>query len=327
MRKPEISLFFHPTTTVYIDDNKDFLNALTMKSEPGSFKVFDDPHEGLVYVESQFKLCENFSKGQPLAPGITTPHKLVLPPNLICQKLNTLNRFSEPSVVVVDFSMPNLNGLDLCAQLTNPNSRKVLLTGVANEKQAIHALNSDLIDFYIGKDEEELTNRLTSIVGTLNTRYFMDLLPISNQDALNQIPYIFDSKFADYFEQICEELEVVEYYFVTDPGGFLLINRHGNISRLIIMTLNEYGLSIDDLIQNQAPAECIEELKKETHIPFFQNDDGEFTSAYLDDWSNHLYPIQPVSGENEYRCAIVKTQNKCLTNYQEYLDMPSYRLH
>lgn len=327
MRKPELSLYYHPTTTVYIDDNKDFLSALTMKSQPGSFKVFDDPHEGLVYIESQFKLSENFSKGQTLSPDINIPHKLVLPQNQICRKLNTLNRFSEPSVVVVDFSMPDLNGLDLCSQLSNPNSRKVLLTGVANERQAIHALNSDLIDFYIGKDEEELGNRLASIVGTLNARYFMDLIPLSNQDAVAQVPYIFDSEFADYFEQLCEDLGIVEYYFVTNPGGYLLIDRHGNISRLIVQTENEYQQSIEEAGQQGAASDCIALLNQKTHIPFFQNNDGEFKPEFLSDWSQHIHPVKPVIGHEKYLCALIKTQEKCLTNYQEYLDMPSYRLH
>lgn len=327
MGKPEISLYHHPTTTVYVDDNRDFLNTLTIKSEPGSFKVFTDPHEGLAYIEAQFRLSENFSKGQPLSPDINTPHKLVLPQNQICQKLNTLNRFAEPSVVVVDFSMPDLNGLDLCSQLTSPNCKKVLLTGVANEKQAIHALNSDLIDFYIGKNEEDLISRLRQIVDTLNVRYFMDLMPLSNHDALTQIPFIFDSTFADYFEQVCEDLAIVEYYFVTNPGGFLLIDKLGNISRLITLTHKDYQLSIDETVNAGASEECINLLNQKTHIPFFQNDAGEFEPKFVDSWKQHIYEITRVSGSEEYLCAVIKGHSKSLTCYQEYLDMPSNRLH
>lgn len=327
MRKPELSLFYHPTTTVYIDDNKDFLNALTMKSKPGSFKLFDDPHEGLVYVESQFKLSENFSKGEPLSPDINTPHKLVLPQNKICQKLNTLNRFAEPSVVVLDFSMPELNGLDLSSQLSNPNCKKVLLTGVANDRQAIQALNADLIDFYVGKNEDGLVNRLNTIVKTLNARYFMDLMPVSHADALTQIPFIFDSNFADYFEQICEELDVEEYYFVTNPGGFLLIDKLGSISRLVVLTKNELDSTLDELKARNASQESIERLANFSHFPFFQDADGEFQPSFIKDWEKHTHPIITVKGEQNYYCALVKHHTKCLTSYQEYIDMPSNRLH
>ncbi len=327
MGKPELSLYHHPTTTVYIDDNRDFLNTLTMKSEPGSFKVFDDPHEGLAYIESQFRLSENFSKGKPLSPDINTPHKLVLPQNQICQKLNTLNRFAEPSVVVVDFSMPNLNGLDLSAQLTSPNCKKILLTGVANEKQAIHALNSDLIDFYIGKNEEELANRLEAIVDTLNVRYFMDLMPLSNHDAVTQIPFIYDSVFADYFEQVSEDLGAVEYYYVTNPGGFILIDKLGRLSRLIVLTHNDYQVMLEDISKLGAPDDCLNVMRKETHIPLLQNDEGVFEPNHIKQWREHSYPIRRVSGNEEYLCALVKNQSQCLTCYQDYLGMPSNRLH
>ncbi len=327
MGKPEISLYCHPTTTVYIDDNKDFLNSLTMKSTPGSFKLFDDPHEGLVYIESQFRLSNNFSKSTPLRPDIHSPQKLVLPQNQICQKLNTLNRFAEPSVVIVDFSMPNLNGLDLCSQITSPNCKKVLLTGVANEKQAIHALNSDLIDFYIGKNEEDLSNRLNAIVNTLNLRHFMDLIPISHHDAMIQTPFIFDSEFADYFEQVCDDLNVVEYYYVTNPGGFLLIDKLGNMKRLIVQTQQDYEQSLNDIIARGAPDECIEQLKQTTLMPFFQDEDGVFQASYLADWQQHTYPVTVVEGKEPYLCALVNKNYTCLTNYNDYLNMPSNRLH
>ncbi|MFL0808943.1 MAG: hypothetical protein K6L76_00875 [Agarilytica sp.] len=327
MRKPELSLFCHPTTTIYIDDNKDFLNALTMKSTPGSFKLFNDPHEGLVYIESQFKLSENFSKGEPLSPDINTPHKLVLPQNKICQKLNTLNRFAEPSVVVLDFSMPELNGLDLSSQLSNPHCKKVMLTGVANDRQAIQALNADLIDFYVGKNEDGLINRLNTIVKTLNARYFMDLMPISPIDALAQIPFIFDSNFADYFEQICEELEATEYYFVTNPGGFLIIDKYGNISRLIVLTNEELTASLTELETKNAPSECIEKFRNYSHIPYFQDADGIFQARLFEDWQSHMHPMITVKGEQNYYCALVKNHAKSLTCYQEYIDMPSNRMH
>ncbi len=328
MGKPEISLYCHPTTTVYIDDNKDFLNSLTMKSTPGSFKLFDDPHEGLVYVESQFRLSNNFSKGTPLSPDLHAPQKLVLPQNQICQKLNTLNRFAEPSVMVVDFSMPDLNGLDLCSQITNPNCKKVLLTGVANEKQAIHALNSDLIDFYIGKNEEDLSNRLNAIINTLNLRYFMDLIPISNHDAMVQTPFIFDSEFADYFEQVCDDLNIVEYYYVTNPGSFLLIDKLGNMSRLIVQTYPDYEHSVSEIIDRGASSACIERLQQTTHLPLFYDEDGVFQDDYLTQWEEHIYPVTPVEGKKEgYLCALVDKKYTCLTNYNDYLDMPSNRLH
>ncbi len=327
MARPEFSLYFHPTTTVYIDDNKDFLSALTLKSEPGSFKTFSDPHEGLSYIEAQTKLVEDFGRGEPVSPDINTPYKLVLPQNHICQKLNSLNRFAEPSILVIDYSMPHLNGLELCAQLSNPNTKKILLTGVANEKQAISALNSELIDFYIDKNEHDLSGRLNTIIGTINKRYFNDLLPMSTHDAKFQIPFLFDSDFADFFEQTCEDLNIVEYYYVTNPGGFLMIDRQGVMSRIIVQTARDLQESIEEVRQRGANQECLDTLESGKYIPFFQNHDGQFEANYLAHWKEHIYPIQVIEGNSEISCAIIKKKFHSLTCYKDYLDMPSNRFH
>ncbi len=327
MGKPELSLFYHPSLTVFIDDNKEFTQSITMKSDPGAYKSFDDPHEGLVYIESQNKLIENFAKGQPMSPDINTPQKLVLPQNHICKKLNTLNRFAEPSVVVVDFSMPHLNGLDLCSQISSPNTKKILLTGVANERQAIHALNSDLIDFYIGKNEDDLPNRLRSIIATLNKRYFMDLMPLSKQVVHMQVPYLFDTEFADYFEQICEDMDIVEYYFVTNPDGFLLIDRFGAMSRMMVYTPEELERNLTAWKNDNIADECYSVIESRQCLPFFQDDDGKFVEEFVSDWKNNIYPATTINGELAYHCAIIPKKFRCLTSFQEYLDMPSNRLH
>ncbi|MFT5083914.1 MAG: CheY-like chemotaxis protein [Lentisphaeria bacterium] len=331
MEKPEFSLFCHPTTTVFIDDNKDFLTSLTLQSEPGSFKTFDDPHEGLAYIEAQSKLSENFAKGAIFSANIDVPHKLSLPQHQVCERLNNLNRFSKPCVVVVDFSMPHLNGLELCSQLSHAHTKKILLTGVANEKQAINALNSDLIDFYIDKSEDDLATRLNTIISTLTSRYFMDTLPLTNREAQLQMPFLFDPEFADFFEQKCEDFNVVEYYYVTNPNGFLLIDRNGVMSRLIIYTRAELDAVLAEMVEGTLKSsmsqDCINTLKGGNHIPFFQNQEGCFEAQHIKNWREHTYPIISVQGKQEYCCAIIEKKYQCLTSYAEYLNMPSNRLH
>src|SRR5699024_927571 len=133
-------------------------------------------------------------------------------------------------------------GLDLCAQITNPNVKKVLLTGVADERLAIEALNIELIDFYISKRESGLAQRLRSIIAHLETRYFQDLYAWSrDSEVRNILPQLFDAAFADYFEDVIERLNIVEYYPLPDSRGFRLIDGYGQCKRLVV--LNEAQLN------------------------------------------------------------------------------------
>lgn len=327
MAKPELSLFYYPTTTIYIDDNREFLNALTISSNAGASQIFDDPAEGLNYIDHQYELSKEVAKFRQFSRSADPSQKLFLPHSKIYGKLGNLNRFSEPSVLVVDYSMPQLNGLELCAQVKNPNIKKVLLTGVANEKQAINALNADLIDFYIGKNEEDVSKRLDSIITTQRSRYFMDLSTLSNHEASEQIPFLFDAAFADYFEQACEEMNIVEYYYVTNPSGFLLIDENGYISRIIVYNDQELDDIVETLEQNDIDSECINLIKERKVIPHFQNQDGEFNISKAKEWRENVQKIDFVDGDRPYYCCILEKSCESATCYKDYTEMPSARLH
>ncbi len=246
MHRPEINLFQHPTTTVYIDDSTAFLYSITLGVDHQPFRSFSEPFAGLDYVErfarnyefdsSKLNIQEAYKKiGQNF--GYLTQ-----------QKLENSARFAEPSVVVVDYSMPQLNGLDLCSRIQNPYIKKVLLTGVADEKIAIKALNSQLIDFYISKSEASLSQELHRIISHLRDRYFQDIYGWTKDVRLrDHVPYLYNSDFADFFEDISEQLNIVEHYPLEEPWGFLLVSDEGKFFHLSITPSNkDQDLLVDD---------------------------------------------------------------------------------
>lgn len=228
MLKPEINLFQHPTTTVYIDDSTAFLYSITLGVDHQPHRAFSDPFAGLdylnqfnrVYDASHFPTNESSdSKHQRLGPFFG---------QLANYKLHDEKRYAEPSVVVVDYSMPQLNGLDLCSRLTNPYIKKVLLTGVADEKVAIKALNTEVIDFYINKSEPALSEELFRIIAHLRDRYFQQIHGWTLDSRLHgNLAYLYNADFADYFEDVCEQLDIVEHYPLEQPWGLVIISRTG----------------------------------------------------------------------------------------------------
>ncbi len=238
MHLPEINLFQHPTTTVYIDDSTAFLYSITLGVDHQPFRSFSDPFAGLDYVE---RFARNYEFDSSKQNTEEANNKLGQNFGHLTQhKLKNSSRFAEPSVVVVDYSMPQLNGLDLCSRIQNPYIKKVLLTGVADEKIAIKALNSQLIDFYISKSEASLSQELHRIISHLRDRYFQDIYGWTKDVRLRDcVPYLYDSDFADFFEDVSEQLNIVEHYPLEEPWGFLLVSDEGKFFHLSIKPTNQ----------------------------------------------------------------------------------------
>ena len=146
-----LSPYFHPTTVCFVDDNESFLNSLDLELPTDwAYRTFVDPVEALAFLNETpprvplAERCFSADEGN---------HSVIhVDLNLIEQEINYCERFRRISVVIVDYSMPSINGLDFCAQLIDPHIRKVMLTGVADEKIAVQAFNAGLIHRFIPKN-------------------------------------------------------------------------------------------------------------------------------------------------------------------------------
>jgi FixJ family two-component response regulator len=73
-------------------------------------------------------------------------------------------RYSLPKVVVIDYYMPGLNGLEALSQLDGWSGKKILLTGVADETLVCKAFNNRVIDYYIPKQNSKLITQLSEAI-------------------------------------------------------------------------------------------------------------------------------------------------------------------
>lgn len=326
MHKPEISLFHHPTTTVFVDDSEEFLYSIALGVDRLPYRSFCNPSQGLAYV-NQFTTAYDVSSQERPPSSSASVSKLFAQ---VERKLNDHNRFAEPSVLVVDYSMPSINGLDLCSQITNPNVKKVLLTGVADEKIAIDALNTELIDFYISKSESSLSHRLRNIITHLETRYFQDLFGWSRDSEVRQVlPHLFDPAFADFFEEILESTRTVEHYPLSNGAGFCLINGYGAVNHLLVYSADELASAL-----SKADLSCVSEkmrtcLDKRQLIPYCPS-----SSISTDPLSEtQLFSPTVIQGKQTYYCALVEDHrlpaqsSSTRTTYQQFLKTPPTSFH
>lgn len=321
MHKPEISLFHHPTTTVFVDDSEEFLYSIALGVDRLPYRSFCNPSQALAYVN-------HFTAAYDVPSLEHPPSRSASVSKLFAQverKLNDHNRFAEPSVLVVDYSMPSMNGLDLCSQVTNPNVKKVLLTGVADEKIAIDALNTELIDFYISKSEISLSHRLRNIIAHLETRYFQDLFGWSRDSEVRQVlPHLYDPAFADFFEDMLENMEIVEHYPLSNPTGFCLSNAYGTSYHLILYTADELNVLLAQADFRNLSAKLRDNVERRQLIPYCTLPN----SVPIPLSANHLFSPTLVKGDETYYCAIVEQYRAGLspqagrTTFHQFLKTP-----
>jgi CheY-like chemotaxis protein len=169
-----LPVYAHPTTTVLVDDSDSFLRSLSFQLDPMlANKTFHDTTEALHWLrnsapESAVPLHVNFDMQNLPADQCNVALDL----ERIYRIAEQRQRFATPSVLVVDYSMPQMNGLEFCAAVAHLPCKKILFTGAADEKIAVSAFNRGLIDRYIKKSDDHALDILEMEVAALQESYF-----------------------------------------------------------------------------------------------------------------------------------------------------------
>src|SRR5690606_33452954 len=156
---PVCHLFYYPTQTILVDDDPDFLDAVSLLLHSStSYRLFQSAKQALTHVNGSnqhvemIRRCYSSYKTGPFDSD-TLNHVDI---NEIYKEVYNSERFLPPTVVVVDYSMLEMNGLEFCIALSNPYVKKILLTGQADTDLAVQAFNDRLIDQYISKKDQNL---------------------------------------------------------------------------------------------------------------------------------------------------------------------------
>ena len=128
----QICLCYHPTTTVLVDDNQDFIQTIKYKLKKDlRCQFYTDPVKALRFFKEEYQ-PKPFTQRCFVEPAEEQIDHLFFNVDLrqIHKEVYVAERFAEISVVVIDYTMPGMNGLELSRQLKaiNPTIRILLLT-------------------------------------------------------------------------------------------------------------------------------------------------------------------------------------------------------
>ncbi len=294
--------YYHPTTVCFVDDNYSFLHSIGIDlPDDWSFISFLTPEEALEFVNQPATLppladrCFSMDNSNPEAPLIHMDLQALE------QEIKLIDRFKRVSVLLVDYAMPTMNGLEFCEQVANPDIKKALLTGVADEKTAVDAFNRGIIDRYIPKASLASVNNVIPHVEALKQAYFAQYSSrLCSNIALNPPGFLNEPHIQDLFNHLIAEHHIVEYYLVTDPYGYLLLRVDGSMLRMVVAQESELAAQAQMMARFDAPPDLVAQVRSGHAVGLFQEHPGDYFGHEAFPWQDMVVEATAVHGQTNW---------------------------
>lgn len=328
MTPQQILPIYFPTTTMFVDDSQPFLDNLSLQLDPAlAYSLHHSAAQALAAISAQ-------NRARPFTPEYFSGYShreefsrnncvIDIDIEKIHREVYNQARFEESSVIVVDYVMPEMSGLDFCRSIKASKAKKILLTGKADEKLAIRAFNEGIIQRFITKNDSEALSTLNRVIVELQDEYFAELgAPLVNTLAVGVYGFLRDPTFAQAFDQIRRERGIVEHYLCCNPEGILMVNASGTISLLIVCIEDDMQAHYEISLDQGAPQALLDALSSRKFIPYFWQSSGHYEPV-LNDWQSSLHPLREIEGQRRYFFTIVDDPQPFMSipilSHNEYL--------
>jgi CheY-like chemotaxis protein len=324
--------FYHPTRVVFVDDDPAFLNLVPLRlASTVPFLRFDSPYDLLEELSSarlQAVLDLDWWDAYP-ADGARGGVEEVVALDRSALHLRVFNRvrFGLVSVLVIDYQMPEMTGLDLCRKLAHLPCKRILLTGQADEALAVRAFNEGLIDLYLPKLHPRLDEELNLAIQRFQFDYLEQATDLIRRVLQSADPVVWgDAAFARFFHRLCEERGAVEYYTVHDPKGYLLVDVRGRGELLLLFEYGDLAAQCAAAIASRAPEEVIRGLEDRRAALYFGRERGDCVLS-PEQWQEACVPLRPVPGRDDLHYALIgesrpfEVSPETVLGLRQYLDL------
>ncbi len=319
--------YYHPTTVCFVDDNMTFLRSLSLDL-PAHWSVIS-----FVHPEDALRVVNTPASLPPLVERCFTmehhnPSQPLIHFNLSAleQEITHIERFQRISVIMVDYAMPTMNGLEFCEQIANSQIKRALLTGVADEKTAVAAFNAGLIDRYIPKAQLIELNNVVPHVEELQAAYFDQYsAQVRENLAINPPAFMAVPGVVNYFHEIIRREHIVEYYLTGDPYGYLMLRSNGSMLRMVVLSAAELNSLAKLAQQFNAPQSICESLSTGREIAYLYEHPAHYLGHETFPWTEFMLDAQTIAGQPNWYVGVYENPpvdvdfKPQLSSYQQYL--------
>lgn len=293
---------FYPTTICIVDDDEQYLEALEMSlSTKGQnnhlFQFFSDPHKALEYLNQKHTESNLVRKWvETLDADLPDNHLIKINFKDVAKELIDSKRFQEVSVVVVDYDMPSMDGIEFCKKLKSPYLQKIMATGAADEGLAVLAFNGKLIDAFVGKHEMQFWEKVEANIQQLETLYFEKLtypLHLSLKVKTKTSYILEDPVFVSFFKRILADYHIQEYYQLESSGSFLFFDNKGEHHALFVYNKDKIKadkLEVSGSIEDELDPDLKQAILNEEKM-FCYHDMTTYELPPLSEWHKYVLDV------------------------------------
>ena len=329
MNNIKLPCYYYPTTVVIIDDNKVFLENLPANLDNKIiYKLFENTVDALQFLETKNNNSPMQKDFLEISDDSSIDNSLFVNIYKIHQRVYDERRFETPAIIIVDYDMPGVSGIEFCKALEAYPIKKIILTGVADHKVATKAFNDEVIHRFILKDDPNVFAMINQAIGDLQSEYFSHLSELisANIATVSISSCLHNAMFHDFFLKLVQENHVIEFYLTDSFGSFLLFDDKKELTRLVVQSMEEIESYYQAAKDHEASQEIIRALSdREKLLCLFSEEDYRQS---VEKWPAYLYPAHKIPsidnsyytlirGENAYK-NIGISKNKILS-YNDYL--------
>lgn len=302
--------YYYRTTLLTLDDDPLFTTTITtLLGNEFQVKSFAKPEELLQYLAQyqQPPASKNLVRDCSEHDHYNTAQHTLVDVDITALYQQTMmqNNINEISVIVSDFDMPEMNGVEVFKRITHIPAKKILLTGGSNQEIAIDAFNDNIIDRYIQKNSFNIADEIRKQARILAAAYFIDQSkPLLHHLEARRPSPLTDIHFADFFQRWCLENHINEYTLIDKNGSFCVRDKHQNERYFIVHTddsLNDF-IELND--EGEVAANHLADIQARATIPFFGAgiDSWEIEAKH---WHQHFHPATHLQGRTAYYWSVI----------------------
>ncbi|MEM7495842.1 MAG: hypothetical protein AAF471_06920 [Myxococcota bacterium] len=257
-----------PSNIACVDDEKTFLQELFVAVE-----IQDVHYRFQLDSGEAVKIINERTQG-PIKPA---------------REIHNPRRFDRVSVVVTDFQMKGVDGLQLCARI-DPSICKIIVSKRLPTDKAMQAFNRGEIQGFLHKDQKDRDESLRQLIRQGLNGHFCRSTGTFREAGEQAQSALKDAVFCTFFHKICKEREKVEHYLIRPKGDLMVAGPHGQVGGIIVRSRAQLREEAKRAQQLGAPAYVVHGLQNADCLLCPGNPE-ELELTEQTPWETSLYPI------------------------------------